>query len=165
MTLQATAELLKGWTCFYTVSRSLHLTNRLAAGRNHDPSHTSQFRKMCSCILFCLCHMGRRMQPRASNSKQTEMQRHLLLLEKRQRVSGSCATMASSHRRVLSQSQKKSLLRNTPHHGSCEAALVALLKLCSDLPLERKLPDGYRETWLEAIGDLPAVNQPGGLRL
>lgn len=35
-----------------------------------------------------------------------------------------------------------------------EAALVALLKLCPDMPLERKLPDGYRETWLEAIGDL-----------
>lgn len=33
-----------------------------------------------------------------------------------------------------------------------EAALVALLKLCGDLPLERKLPDGYRETWLDAIG-------------
>ncbi|OLP74493.1 hypothetical protein AK812_SmicGene45946, partial [Symbiodinium microadriaticum] len=31
------------------------------------------------------------------------------------------------------------------------AAMVALLKLCASLPLERKLPDGYRETWLEAI--------------
>ena len=35
-----------------------------------------------------------------------------------------------------------------------KAALVALLKLCPDMPLERKLPDGYRETWLEAIGNL-----------
>ena len=35
-----------------------------------------------------------------------------------------------------------------------QAALVALLKLCPDMPLERKLPDGYRETWLEAIGNL-----------
>lgn len=31
---------------------------------------------------------------------------------------------------------------------------MALLKLCPDMPLERKLPDGYRETWLEAIGNL-----------
>eukprot|EP00439_Symbiodinium_sp_Y106_P022785 s428_g2.t2 len=39
----------------------------------------------------------------------------------------------------------------TPYASREEAAMVALLKLCANLPLERKLPDGYRETWLEAI--------------
>eukprot|EP00434_Breviolum_minutum_P001631 symbB.v1.2.001440.t1/scaffold58.1/size370606/9 len=45
----------------------------------------------------------------------------------------------------------------TPFAAREEAALVALLKLCFDLPLERKLPDGYRETWLEAIGEAAAA--------
>ncbi|CAK0869099.1 unnamed protein product [Prorocentrum cordatum] len=37
-----------------------------------------------------------------------------------------------------------------------DAAMVALLQVCPTLPLERKLPDGYRETWLEAVGGAAA---------
>lgn len=132
MRLYSFRKIAHGFTQF-------HALCTLPTGSNNDPSRTSQFRKMCFCILFC-CHIGPgRMWPRVSNSKQTEMQRHLLLLEKRQ-------TIISVYEPFSACIEK--------HAGSCEAALVALLKLCFDLPLERKLPDGYRETWLEAIGDL-----------
>ncbi|CAJ1407553.1 unnamed protein product [Effrenium voratum] len=49
---------------------------------------------------------------------------------------------------------------DTPFAAREEAAMVALLKLCPQLPLERKLPDGYRETWLEddQIQNRPAKN-------
>ncbi|CAE8592374.1 unnamed protein product [Polarella glacialis] len=40
---------------------------------------------------------------------------------------------------------------DSPFTAREEAALVALLKLCPTFPLERKLPDPYRETWLAAI--------------